>query len=251
MARVGLAARGLTYLIIALIAAQIAEGRTTQSADQHGAIEDVAAQPFGRFLLIALAVGFAAYALWRLSVALTGGPGSGPKQAVRRLGAAATAVVYAGLCVTSVLVVAGHSATSSTKQQQSATGWLLGLPLGRLLVIAIGVGLVVGGCALAWRAIRKKFEGKLAMQKMGPRMRSWAIGLGVVGNTAVGIVVILVGILLIQAAASDDAGASKGLDQTLRTLAAAPFGTALLLAVALGLVAYGLSSFVEARFRRV
>jgi hypothetical protein len=65
MARGGLAARGLTYLIIASIAAQIAVGRAVQSADQNGAIEDVAAHPFGRFLLIALALGFAAYALQR------------------------------------------------------------------------------------------------------------------------------------------------------------------------------------------
>jgi hypothetical protein len=59
--RGGLAARGLTYLIIA----SIAVGRAAQSADQNGAIEDVAAHPFGRFLLIALALGFAAYALQR------------------------------------------------------------------------------------------------------------------------------------------------------------------------------------------
>ena len=66
LARAGLAARGLTYLIIASIAAQIALGGTTQSADQHGAFEDVASRPFGRLLLIAMAVGFAAYALWQL-----------------------------------------------------------------------------------------------------------------------------------------------------------------------------------------
>ena len=62
MARVGLAARGATYLIIASIAAQIAVGGTSQSADQHGALEDVASRPFGRLLLIAMAAGFAAYA---------------------------------------------------------------------------------------------------------------------------------------------------------------------------------------------
>ena len=86
---------------------------------------------------------------------------------------------------------------------------------------------------------------------MGPRMRTWATGLGVAGNGAVGIVLVLVGIFLVQAAGANNAGASKGLDQTLRTVAAEPFGTALLLAVAVGLVAYGLYSFVEARFRRV
>ncbi len=82
-------------------------------------------------------------------------------------------------------------------------------------------------------------------------MRTWATGLGVAGNGALGIVLVLVGIFLIQAADATNAGASKGLDQTLCTVAVEPFGTALLLAVAVGLVAYGLYSFVAARFRRV
>jgi hypothetical protein len=255
LARGGLAARGLTYLIIASIAAQVAVGRAAQSADQNGAIEDVAAQSFGRFLLIVLALGFAAYALWRWSVAAVGSPGAGAKSTAeksgRRLGALASGFVYAGLCVTTIVVVAGRSASSSTQQQQSTTTWLLGLPLGRALVIAIGVGVVIAGCAVIWWAVSRRFEKNLAFEKMGPRMRTWATGLGVAGNGAGGIVLVLVGIFLVEAADANNAGASKGLDQTLRTVATEPFGTALLLAVAVGLVAYGLYSFVEMRFRRV
>lgn len=255
LARGGLAARGLTYLIVAGIAAQIAVGTASQSADQNGAIEDVATKPFGRLLLIVMAVGFAGYALWRWSAAASGAAGAGATSAAkttgRRLGALATGLVYAGLCVTTVRVVAGRSASSSTQRQQSATAWLLGLPLGRVLVLAIGVGVVIAGCALIWWAFSRKFEKKLASEKMGRRMRRWAIGLGVVGNGAFGLVLGLVGIFLVQAADANDAGASKGLDQALRTVAAEPFGKALLLAVAIGLAAYGLYSFVEVRFRRV
>ena len=255
MARGGLAARGVTYLIIALIAGQIALGNAAQTADQHGAIEEVAAQPFGRLLLIALALGFAAYALWRLSVAAVGSPSGGAKATAKtigqRLGALATGVVYASLCVTSILVVAGRSASSSSQRQQSTTASLLGLPLGRVLVIAIGVTVVVGGCALIWWGLSRKFEKNLASERMGRRTRKWCGGLGVAGNGAGGIVLVLVGIFLVHAADANNAGASKGLDQTLRAVAVEPFGEALLLAVAVGLAAYGLYSFVEARFRRV
>jgi hypothetical protein len=255
LARVGLAARGLTYLIIALIAAQIALGGTAQSADQHGAIEDVASRPFGRLLLIALALGFAAYALWRWSVAAVASPGAkaepAVKQWVQRLGALAMGFVYAGLCISTILVVAGRSTSSNTQQQQSATARLLGLPLGRALVIAIGVGVVIGGIVVIWRAFTRKFEGHLALEKMGPRMKRCATALGIAGNGAGGIVLGLVGVFLIQAADANSAHASKGLDQSLRTVAHAPFGQALLLVVAVGLAAYGLYSFVEMRFRRV
>jgi Domain of Unknown Function (DUF1206) len=255
LARLGLAARGLTYLIIALIAAQIAFGATAQSADQHGALEDIAVQPFGRVLLIAMALGFAAYAVWRWSVAALGGTGtssgSRAKEVVQRLGALAIGFVYAALCISTILVITGRPTASSTQAQQSATARLLALPLGRALVIVIGVGILIGGGVVIWRALTRKFEKNLAMEKMGPRMRAWAVGMGVTGNGAGGIVLGLVGIFLIQAAAANNAGASKGLDQTLRTVAHAPFGHVLLLLVAAGLAAYGLYSFVEMRFRRV
>ena len=253
LARMGLAARGLTYLVIALIAAQIAFGATAQSADQRGALEEIAAQPFGRVLLIAMALGFAAYALWRWSVAALGGTGAETqaKEVVQRLGALAIGVVYAALCISTILVITGRPTSSSSQAQQSATARLLALPLGRALVIVIGVGIVIGGGVVIWRALARKFEKNLAMEKMGSRMRAWAVGMGVAGNGAGGIVLGLVGIFLIQAAAANNPHNSKGLDQTLRTVAHAPFGRVLLLLVAAGLAAYGLYSFVEMRFRRV
>ena len=85
MARAGLATRGLTYLIIALIAAQIPFGGSGESADQHGAIEDIASKPFGRILLIAMAIGFGAYALWRWTVALVGGHDAQGASRMKRL----------------------------------------------------------------------------------------------------------------------------------------------------------------------
>jgi hypothetical protein len=255
LARTGLAARGFTYLIIASVAAQIALGGTRQSADQHGAIEDVASKPFGRVLLIAMGIGFAAYALWRWSVAAFGGPdaaaASRAKKLVQRFGALATGFVYAGLCVSTILALTGRPTSSSTQHQQSVTARLLALPLGRAFVIAIAIGVVIGGIVVIWRALTRKFEKNLATEKMGPRVREWAVGFGVAGNGAGGIVLCLVGIFLIQAAAANNARASKGLDQTLRTIAHAPFGPALLLIVTAGLAAYGLYSFVEMRYRRV
>jgi hypothetical protein len=255
MARLGLAARGCTYLIIALIASQIAVGGTSQSADQHGALEDIASKPFGGVLLIALAVGFAAYACWRWSVAAFGGhgtsAGSDAKEWAQRLGTFAMGLVYAALCVSTILVLMGRSTSSSTQQQQGATARLLALPFGRALVIVIGVAVVMGGFVVIWRAFARKFEERLATEKMGPGARRWASGLGIAGNGAGGAVLVLVGIFLVQAAAAANPAESKGLDQTLRTLAHAPFGPALLLIVTAGLAAYGLYSFVEMRFRRV
>ena len=255
LARAGLAARGFTYVVISILAAQIALGGAAPSADQTGAIEAVAAQPFGRVLLILLAFGFAAYALWRWSVAALGGRAgageSSTKRVARRIGAFATGVVYGGLCLTSIRVVAGRSATSSTQRQQSTTAWLLGLPMGRVLVLAIGIAAGIGGVVLAWWALSRKFERHLDAAKMAALVRRWATGLGVAGHSAGAVLLFLVGVFVIQAADTNNPTAVKGLDQSLRAFAGAPFGRFLVLAIALGLAAYGLYSFVEARYRRV
>jgi hypothetical protein len=161
-----------------------------------------------------MAVGFAACAIWRWSVAAVDGPdvatGSAVKKSVQRLGALAMGLVYPGLCVSTVLVVTGRPTSSSTQQQQGATGRLLALPAGHALAFAIGAGVVIGGCIVIWRALSRKFEKKLATTEMGPRIRRWAIGLGVAGNGAGGVVLALVGIFLIQAAAVNNARNSVG-----------------------------------------
>ena len=69
-ARIGLAAYGVTHLLIAWLALQVAFGGGGQRTDQSGAFQTIAAEPFGRVLLWVLVVGFAAVALWRLEQAI-------------------------------------------------------------------------------------------------------------------------------------------------------------------------------------
>ncbi len=54
-----------------------------------------------------------------------------------------------------------------------------------------------------------------------------------------------------QAAVTFDPKAAKGLDASLKTLGGEPFGQVLLVAAALGLVAFALWSFVEAAWRKI
>jgi ABC-type Na+ efflux pump permease subunit len=65
------------------------------------------------------------------------------------------------------------------------------------------------------------------------------------------VVLALIGLFLVRAALDFDPNKAVGVDGALHQLADRPFGTVALVIVALGLFAYGLFSFVEARWRKV
>ena len=82
LARAGLAARGVIYILMGWVAILVALGNSSQEADQAGALQLLAGKPYGEVSLWLLGIGFAAYALWRLSEAAFGvtgeGNGAGP-----------------------------------------------------------------------------------------------------------------------------------------------------------------------------
>jgi Domain of Unknown Function (DUF1206) len=64
------------------------------------------------------------------------------------------------------------------------------------------------------------------------------------------VVIAGIGIAALDAAVTYDAAKAKGVDGALRSFAQSPFGPWLLILVALGLIAFGILSFLEAKWRR-
>src|SRR5580693_3947242 len=95
LARAGLVARGLMYVLIGIIAVQVAIDGSHQQADRTGALRLVAQTAFGTAILWLLVIGFAGMTLWRLSEAAWGSPGADGRKASKRLANLARAVFYA------------------------------------------------------------------------------------------------------------------------------------------------------------
>jgi len=143
-ARIGLVAYGITHLLIAWLTLQLAFGGGGGQANQSGAFQELAQQPFGRALLWVLALGFIATALWRLTQAIWGyGYETDRAKNIRkRATSGAKVVVFAALAVLAATTAAGGG--SGGGGQQRATAGVLGLPGGQFLVGAAGIAVDEG-----------------------------------------------------------------------------------------------------------
>jgi hypothetical protein len=249
LARAGLTARGVIYILVGWVAVLVALGHGSHEADQTGALQLLAGKPYGLVSLWLLGIGFAAYALWRLSEAAFGvtgdRPGAGP-----RLKSLARAVIYAGFSYLTFSVIAG-TARSQSGRQQDITASVMQHAGGRVLVGIVGLVIVGCGIALVIEGARKKFMKYLQTGRMNPKTLRVVKLLGMIGTIARGVVFALVGVLVIDAAITHKASESGGIDKALLTLRNQPFGEYLMLLAALGLLVFGVYGLCEARWRKV
>jgi Domain of Unknown Function (DUF1206) len=251
LGRVGLAAYGLVHFTIAYLAARVALGASGAKADKSGALQTLAAQPGGRALLWAVTVGLAMLVLWRLGEAAVGLRWVQPqnKRTRKRTESAVMAVVFGVLAVSAGKLAAGGGA-GSDNQQEAFTARVLALPLGQVLVGAVGVALIAVAGFEIYRGVRKKFVEDLDLSTASPTARTAAIRLGQAGYPALGIAYGIIGLLIVSMAVTYRPDKAVGLDAALTTLAAQPYGTALLLTVAAGLACFGVYCLFDARYRR-
>jgi hypothetical protein len=239
------------YVTLGLIALQAARGGG-QAEDTRGAIARLSAQPGGDVLVTLVGIGLLAYAVWRFIEAATGaeGEGSDAKGVAKRVGHAGSGLLYGALGV-SALRIARGGGEGGGSSQADWTARALALPLGRALVIAAGLGIIGYGLFQLKKAWKSDVKRHLDLHEAGPEQTQWIVRLGRAGMASRGVVFGLIGAFLVSAAVRYDPSRAGGLDAALAALSRAPAGGLMLGVIAVGLVAYGLFQFVQARYRVV
>jgi hypothetical protein len=240
LTRLGFAARGFMYVVIGWLA--LREGRAEDAA---GALEYLGSGA-GRLLLAVMATGFLSYGLWRLANAWFDGDGHGSdaKGKAVRAGGAFSGIAHLGLFIYSARLALGdHDAHGSGDKAREGAATALTYPGGWTFVAVAAACLLGMGAFQLVKAARASF-----LKHLDGRATSagWVRLAGRIGYAARGAVFLTMGWFLGRAAMRERASEAGGMDDAISSMPAT-----LQLAVAFGLLLFGLFSLVEARHRRI
>ena len=248
VARAGLVAYGVVYVLIGWLAIQLALGDRSGSPSSSGALHQLAQQPFGGVLIWLVTIGMFLLVIWQLLEAGFGHRDKeGKDRVLKRLYSAGKAILYGVVGVSGLRIATGSSSSSKKSSEDTFTATLMDAPAGQLLVGLVALAIIGYGVFQIYRAYTEKFIEKLDGEgRSGQTGRAYKI-FGKAGYTARGIALCIVGGLFGYAAITHDAKKSGGLDQALYEVLDTPFGPVLLCLLGIGLLCYGLFTFARAR----
>lgn len=250
LTRLGFAARGMVYILVGYAAFKAAQG-TGKTQGSGEAIKELGQITGGPVLLVIVALGLIGYAAWRLVNAYMG---SGDKEGgedgpVHRVAHAISGLLHLALAFTAIRLAIGMGGGASDDQQaRGAAAGAMGVPGGETLVVVVGIAVIAMGLGQLAEAVRADFMRHIGASGRARQVIEWT---GRAGHLARGLVFAFAGYLLIQAGRESNPDGASGMSGVLERILGVPGGDTLLLLISVGLVLFGLFSFVMARYRRV
>ena len=243
LARAGLIASGIIHVLIGAIAISVANG-LRQRADQGGALKALAETPGGVVLLWVAAIALIGLAVWQWT-----GPMSWRPEGVasNRLRDRLKSVGFLAVGLAAVVFAVGGRADTA-EATRTISSVLIDIPGGVFVLGALGFVVACVGGAFVFRGVSRKFREDISPP--GGAAGAVVFVLGVVGHTAKGLALLVVGALFVGSAVFTDTSWASGLDGAVRYLAGLPTGVWPLFLVAGGLMAHGLYLVARAAFMR-
>lgn len=250
MARAGYAAKGIVYLLLGILAfmAAFELGRTVSEASRDSVFKMVREAPAGGILLGVLALGLVCYSLWRLVQALA--PRYGHETSTgKRVLYFFSALGYGAIAFAAIKMALWQEQSGGNQQQNLAATllerkggqWLAGIAA----LIFIGTGLYQ-----VYYGWSEKYRKYVQESQIHGRHAALLLRSGKAGYIARGLVWLVIGYLMLRAALHARAAEAGDTTDALRFLENASYGSWLLGAVGLGLAAFGIFSFLRARYER-
>jgi len=252
-ARVGYGARGFVYLSVGVLTLLAAADLIGDAVGTKGAIAWMAQRPFGRLWLLLLGLGLVAFVMWRVLQAVFDADHEGTSRHAigTRMSQGFSAMSYALLAFNTFALLhhtPGDPAADDVARSHEQAAKVLALPYGNWILAAAGLTLLGIGVVNVSRSWREDFTEYLACS---PRTCRRLAPLARAGCVARGMAYVPLAILIILAGLKSRASEVTSLGSALEAVERQPAGPWVLVLVALGFIAFGTFSFIEARFRRI
>jgi Domain of Unknown Function (DUF1206) len=254
-ARGGWIVKGLLYLTMGGLAMGLAIG-VSGATDQRGILRLLTKDggPWGNALVIAIALALGAHALWNFFNAVLD-PLRGrdePKGWGRRLAFAGRGVAYSMLLVFCAQLISGRPGSDSDSIVPRAAASALDHPFGPAItvlggLVAFGVGIVL----LVQAARGSSAKKDMRREEMSDAERKTTTLLGRLGSAAYGLVSMVIGWFVVQAALFHDPKQAKGIVGAFGALAEQPAGRVLLGLIAVCFIGLGFYGLAAARWMRM
>lgn len=253
MARAGYASKGVIYLLIGILALMAGLNLGGSITGPKEALETLQPKTFGKTMLAIVAIGLCCYALWRFvqSIYDPDGKGKKLKGLLVRAGFAVSGIIHGALAFAVFKMILGTSSSSHDFSEAGLTARLMAQPLGVWLVGMVGV--IIGCVAFfhIYRGFTGAFKKRLNFSQLSHKMRELLCRTCQFGLIARGLAFMITAWFFLRSALHYNAAEAGGLSEALGVIASQSYGPWLLAAMGLGLAAYGIYAFVEARFRRI
>jgi hypothetical protein len=250
LARLGFASVGTVYLIIGMLAAAAGMGKGGETTDHEGAVLYLLGKPFGKPVLVVMILGLIGYALWLLASGFADSDrrGSKPKGLAIRIGQTFRGLLYAAFTVEIIRLLMRGSGGGEGGEQRADhwTARVMEKPFGRTMVAIAGLCVIGYGAYQLYRAWESKLSKRLHLGEMRPGTERKVVTISRFGIGARGIVFLIVGGSLLAASLRHNPKAAHGTQGALGELP-----EPVLVAVGIGLMAYGVYAFVNARYRAI
>ncbi|HET7410315.1 MAG TPA: DUF1206 domain-containing protein [Paracoccaceae bacterium] len=248
--RAGFAARAVVFGLIGWLAL----GAAWQGGYAEGpgeALKSLTDEEFGTPLLWAIAGGAFGFAGWCLMAAALDLDcrGKDARGIFARLDFAGTGLLYIviGVFIAQLAATGIDGGGGEGETRERGTAWLLALPAGGWIVIAVGIGFIVAGLWFGYKGLAGKYRERLRDTDMVERLDP----ICKFGWVAYGLVIMILGGFLVWAGWTLDPTHAGGFADVFALVREAVFGRVLLGVLAFGFMAFAVECLVEAAYRIV
>ena len=251
VARIGYASKGAIYLLVGVLAVMAALNLGGSINGPKEALARLEPKAFGKVILSLVCAGLACYSVWRFVQSFfdPDHKGRSAKGLLIRIGFAISGIVHGLLAKGVADMVLGNRDGGAT--EQGLTAKLMSQPFGIWLVGLVGG--VIGAMAVFHiaRGITGKFKKRLDLTKHAERVRTAICRTCQFGLISRGITFLIIAWFFVRAAVRYEPGEVGGLREAFGFVVSQSYGPWLLLVLGLGMAAYGIYAFVEAKYRRI